>query len=129
MSLRISNQAIASNVSNSASFNSSVLWSDSILRASFQIVVSSGSCGGTFKIQGSNDLAQGLPANQFLPTNWINIGSTSIITCSTSAIGSSSVFLIPYTELVYEYVRIAFVDLSGGSANGVVTIRAKTAGL
>jgi hypothetical protein len=127
--LRPVNDLIVSSVSNSASFSSGVVWANSILRASFQISVSSGSCAGTFVVQASNDQSYGLPANQFKPVNWNTIGSASTIVCSTTAVGSSSCFLIPYTETSYEYLKIVYTDLSGGTANGVVSVRMCSKGL
>lgn len=126
--MRPSNSLIVNGVSNSASFNSSVIWSNDIVRASYQVVVSSGSCVGSFRVQGSNDLATGLPPNQFNPTNWNNIGSSSIISCSVTATAQTS-FLVPAFDTGYEYMRVSYVDASGGSANGLVSIRIKAMGL
>ncbi len=124
--MKQANDPITTNVSNSNSFNSGVVWAGSIVRASFQITVGSGSAVGTLQLQASNDQSSGLPANQFLPTNWNNVGTASV-SCSTTATSRS--FLIVSTECSYEYLRCAWTDSSGGAANGLVSIRMVSKGL
>lgn len=121
--MRAVNSLIGTGVAGTASFNTNPVWATDLVRASFQILVSSGSCVGTFVIQGSNDQSTGVPANQFTPTNWVTIGSTASVVCSTTA--ASKAFLIPSTELSYEYIKIRFTDGSAASAIGVVQIRMK----
>lgn len=123
--MRPNNSLIVNGVATNANFVSSTVFADCIVRASAQIVVSSGSCVGTFVWQGSND--QGFPSSVYQPTNWNTIGSTASIVCSTTP--SAKVFLLPLTEMSYEYIRIAFTDASAGSANGVVNVRMKSMGL
>ncbi len=119
-------QFLTSGVTGSGSFSiSSSIYADSIVRASFQFTVSSGSCVGTFQIQGSNDQAVGIPANQFTPTNWSTITSASV-SCSTTAL--SKVFMILPIETSYEYMRVQFTDGSAGAANGLVNGRCKGVG-
>jgi len=118
--MRPSNSLIVNGVSCSNTFNSNVVWAWDIVRCSFQFTVSSGSCAGTFKLQASNDIAQGLPANQFVPTNWNDIGSTTVSCSSTASLRS---FLSPSVDIGYEYVRGVWTDASGGSADGVVSVR------
>ena len=124
--MRPNNSLITNNISNSASFNSGVVWANDIVRSSFQIVCGSGSAAGLAQLQASNDIAVGLPPNQFIPTNWSNVGTASVL-CSTTA--SNRAFLITETECSYEYLRVQWTDLSGGSANGLVSIRMKSIGL
>lgn len=118
--MRPSNSLIVNGVSCSNTFNSNVVWATDIVRCSFQMTVSSGRCAGSFKLQGSNDFATGLPPNQFNPTNWNDIGSTSV-SCSSTATARS--FLSPAVDIGYEYVRGVWSDASGGSADGVVSVR------
>lgn len=106
-----------------ATISSAVMAID-IIRASFQVSVSSGSFVGTFQVQASNDIPQGLPPNLFTPTNWSTITSASVV-ASVSLTARS--FMILPIETSYNYMRVAFTDASGGTANGVpvVTMNAK----
>lgn len=125
--MRPSNSLIASNgLSGTASFVSSVVWGWDIVRFSVQVTVSSGSMVGTFQMQGSNDQAQGLPPNQFQPTNWNNIGTSSVV-ASSSATALS--FLIIATESSYEYLRLRYVDGSAGASLGLWNARLKAMAL
>ncbi len=119
-------QFLTGGITGSGSFSiSSSIYSDCLVRASFQFTISSGSMLGTFQIQGSNDQAVGIPANQFTPTNWSTITSASV-TASVSA--TSKTFMILPIETSYEYMRVQFTDLSSGTANGLVNGRIKGIG-
>ncbi len=107
-----------------ASFISSAFWVQDVVRASFQVVISSGTCNGTFDIQGSNDQAVGKFANQFEPTLWNTLTSMSVV-CSTSA-GNS--FFILQNEYCYEYLRVKFTAGNGGAALGTASVRMKAFG-
>jgi len=117
-------QIVSGGTVGTASFVSSSFWSTDIIRTSFQIVISSGTCNGTFVVQGSNDINRGLPAQMFTPTNWNNLGSVSTLVVSTSAPGAQS-FLIPQFECSYEYLRVSFTAANGGAALGLVDVRGK----
>lgn len=122
--MRSSNELIASNVTSSGTSNSNVCLSEQWIRASFQVSCGSGSLTGVFTVQGSNDVAVGVPPNQFLPTNWNTLGS---VTCSISV--GSSVWIpfngpqgtINYFETCAKYHRVQFV--SNNLPNGWYTIR------
>lgn len=119
-------QFLSNGVTGSASFSiSSAIYSDCIVRASFQFTVGSGSVAGTFQMQGSNDQSIGIPANQFTPTNWSTITSASVVASSTS---TARTFMILPIETSYEYMRVTFTDNSGGTANGLVNGRVKGIG-
>jgi hypothetical protein len=134
--LRPNNELIA-NVTTiaSASYSNNCL-SECWIRASFQVSVSSGSLNGVFTVQGSNDLAQGSPPNQFSPTYWNNLGSVS---CSISS--GTSVWIpyngpqgtINYFETCARYHRVQFAATVGSgnlaAALGVYNIRAETRSL
>lgn len=109
-----------------ASFISSAVWSYDIIKASFQFTMSSGSLNGTFNIQGSNDLSQGLPPNMFTPTNWNTITSASVVASSTAA---GQTFMILPIDCCYEYLRLSFTAGNGGAALGLVNGRIKTIGI
>lgn len=83
-------------------------WSDMIVRASFQVVVAGTNTGGTLQVQVSNDQAVGLPANQYVPTNWSNLGS------SVAVSGGNAVYLISEIEMSYEYVRLVYTNTVAG---------------
>lgn len=125
--MRPSNSLIISNgTSGTASYVSSVVWGWDIVRFSVQVTVGSGSVVGTFQMQGSNDIATGLPPNQFQPTNWNNIGTASVV-ASSSATALS--FLIVTTESSYEYLRLRYADSSAGAALGLFNARFKAMAL
>lgn len=94
--------------------NSIAQWADNIVRCTFQ-VVASGTAAGTLQIQASNDQAFGLPANQFQPTNWFNVGTAATI-AGAGAYEVGDVFktsVIPL-ECSYEYLRLTFVSTKAG---------------
>lgn len=107
---------------------SSALWATDIIRTSVQITIGSGDVVGTFRIQGSNDLASGKYPHLFTPTNWFTVGSAQTIVCSNSTSGSG-IFVVPSFETSYEYLRIQFTDGSGAAAVGVVNVRFAAKGL
>ena len=109
------------------SSTSAALWANSILRASFQVSISSGSLTGTFNVQASNDQAIGAPAIQFLPTNWNTITSVTVV-CSNTTQGAGS-FYIQYFETSYEYLRLSYTAGNGGNTNGVYSVRMVSKGL
>lgn len=137
MSLRANNDLIIGTQSNgivvgtpaSANINSIPQWTDQIVRASFQAVVTGSTSTGTLQLQVSDDKAVGLPANQFVPTNWTNLGSSV-------AVAAAGIFWVPaisgttgYVECSYEYMRVVWTDGSSGANNGSVICRMKSMAL
>lgn len=121
--MRQINQQVVTTLSvGTGSFVSSSFWMADIVRASFQVLVSSGTCNGTFILQASNDQAVGAFQNQFSPANWNSLNSVTLV-CSTTATGQA--FYIQPVETCYEYGRIQFTAGNGGAAQGTVTIRMK----
>lgn len=88
-----------------ASINSVAVLTENVLQCSVQFT-GTGSVVGTLKLQASNDKVFSPNA----PVNWNDIPSATV---SVSAAGS---FLIPKTELCYQYIRAVFT-LSSGSGN------------
>lgn len=80
---------------------------------------STGTAAGTLQLQVSNDQAPSGQALGFTPTNWSNVGTAVTVTAGPA------VFLIPATELAYEYVRAVYTDSTSGTATGTVSVRAK----
>lgn len=98
-------------------------WANDIVRASFQVVIT-GSPNGGIKCQVSNDQAVGLPANQFQPINWNDNPDSPLI-----QITAAGVYLIKSFECSYQYLRLVYVDASGGTATGNITGRMESKGL
>lgn len=97
-----------------SNWNSIAQWALDIVRCSFQ-VVASGTAAGTLQIQASNDQSFGLPANQFQPTNWFNVGTAATI-AGAGAYEVGDVFktsVLPL-ECSYEYLRLTFVSTKAG---------------
>lgn len=104
----------------SSVYNSTTVYGWDIVRCSYQATVGSGSLSGTFKLQASNDLPVGLPPNQFTPTNWNDIASSSVVVASSTA--SIRSFITPIQEVCYSYYRVVFTDASSGTLSSV-TVR------
>jgi hypothetical protein len=88
------------------------------LKTGFQIscsvqAVGTSTLAGAVKLQGSNDPA-GTPGG---PVNWNDIPSATV-----TLTGTAGAFLIPKTDLCYEWVRVVFTA-SGGA--GTVTAQYK----
>lgn len=98
---------------------SSAIYAWDIVRASFQVSVSSGTFNGTFNVQFSNDIPVGVHPGKFQPTSWSNISSVTVV-ASVSA--TTRVFAIQQVETSYNYMRVVFVDATGGAALGVPTV-------
>lgn len=112
--MRPSNSLIAS-TQGSASFASSTVFAWDIVRCSFQVVSGIGT-NYTFALQGSNDKPVGIDKTQFVPTYWNTIASASVVVCSVGA--SITSFMIPPTEVCYQYLRVYATNNhapSGGS--------------
>jgi hypothetical protein len=102
--------------------SSQAIWSDDILLYSFQLVAT-GTAAGTIQIQASDDKAVGVPANQYQPTNWNNIGTAVAVS------GAGSYLVPPPYEISYEYLRLVYTDTSGGTATGNISARMKSMAL
>lgn len=95
---------------NSAKLDARQLYSLSVI-----IVSSSGSNAGTLKLQGSNDpCAFGNVADDFTPTNWVDIASATV-TVASGAIGTFQV-----NPICYAWLRVVWTP-TGGAA-GTITV-------
>lgn len=115
---------VASSYPSQTNTTSFILWSYSIIRASVQISISSGTMNGTFALQGSNDKATGQYPNSFVPTNWNTVGGSTSIICSTTAAGASS-FLLGPIEPCYEWLRLNYTAGNSGAALGLYSVNVK----
>jgi hypothetical protein len=114
--MRPNNCIIMNNLSAASNQTSTVQWTDTIVRVSFQ-VVNSGTSTGTLQLQASDDQAIGLPANQFTPTNWFNVGGTVSVT-------GAGVFVVTQQEVAYEYLKLVFTSSVPGT--GTLLARMKS---
>lgn len=87
-----------SGVSGSNSFTSSAIYAWDLVRASFQVFSTVGGFHGTVKFQASNQLPVGTKPQAFQPTQWTDIGSSSI-TASSSGLSQA-------LEMSYGYIRV-----------------------
>lgn len=79
------------------------------------------------QLQGSNDKAVGAPPNQFVPTNWYNIGTTlTVAGAATQVIPTAAPC---YYEACAQYFRLVYTDTSGGTATGTLQARMESKGL
>lgn len=69
-------------------------------------IAATGSAAGTLKMQASNDDPV---ASNGVPTNWSDIPSATIVVTGAGA------FLIPKTELCYQYVRLVYTNTGTGT--------------
>lgn len=73
-------------------------------------ITATGAGAGTLKIQASNDDFRG--ANQ-VPVNWSDIPNASIVVTGTGA------FLIPKTDLCYQWIRLVYTNTGAGTISVV----------
>jgi hypothetical protein len=118
-----SNEIVLGPVTANATMAGNVQWVDKMLRVGVVAVVGAGTVNGSMQLQCSNDKAIGARPDRFQPTNWVNVGSSVAIATA------SSNYLIPYTELSYEYIRVLYTDASGGAATSSIQINVALKGL
>lgn len=92
---------------------SAAIPADQLICASAIITVAGSSPVGTLAMEASNDIIQ---TGTDVPTNFAQIATVAI-----SAAGS---FIIPKTELSYEYVRFVFTLTSGTATSATVRMKA-----
>jgi hypothetical protein len=73
-------------------------------------VSGAGGAGGTLQLQASNDETNGINT---VPVNWSNIPSASV-----TVTGDGS-FLIPKTDLCYQWVRLVYTNTGTGTISVV----------
>jgi hypothetical protein len=78
-------------------------------------ITATGSAAGTLAIQASNDDSN---AANFVPTNW------SAIPNATVTVTGAGAFLIPKTDLCYQWVRVVYTN----SGTGTVAVVFKALG-
>lgn len=93
---------VLNKVSGSNSFVSSAIYAWGIVRLSHQLVVNSASFSGSVKLQASNDVPTGQFDPYFQPTNWFDIGSSTITASTTASVRGA---ISPPLEVCYGYIR------------------------
>ncbi len=102
----------AANVANDQA--SAAIVTDFVVSVSAQAVITGSTPHGTFKLQGSNDVAFS-PAT---PTNWNDIGTPISVT-------TTGIYLIPSLDICYAFVRAVWLKSSG---TGAISVQVKTVG-
>jgi hypothetical protein len=102
-----------SGVNAASNQNSSPMDSSSVTALSVQ-AVSTGTAAGTLQVQVSND-----PPG-VTPTNWSNLSGASV------SISGAAVYLIPFVNIAYQWVRLSYTASSG---TGTLSASIKTDGV
>lgn len=113
------------NTTNMAGLNASTDQTGSVINSAQTIAVSvqalvTGTSTGTLNLQVSNDLAPavdsyGVPT----PIHWTSIANVSI--------SGAGVYLIPFTNCCYNYIRTQFTHSNG--ASGTITVNVNETGV
>lgn len=98
-----------------ANQSSGAVPTENVLQCSVVAVLTGTSPTGTLKLQASND-AIFLPN---APVNWVDIPSAS------ASVTGTGTWIVPKTEVCYQYVRLVWVKSSG---TGTITANIKTIG-
>lgn len=99
-----------------SSISSNAIPALNLFACSVQAVATGASVAGTVKIQASNDVPQAANA---VPTDWNDIASATV------SISGPGAFLIPYTDLCYQFIRIVYTNSGSG---GTIAVRVKGLG-
>lgn len=109
------NNIINSVVAN-ATITSSPIDINQIIKMSAQVVVGSGTAGGSLQLQVSNDYT---PAGAFFTnqvfTNWSNLGSAVTVT-------GAGATLIAQQDLCYRALRAIYTDTSTGTGTAKISV-------
>ena len=87
-----------------ATVTSVLIPSMSLFAISAQITAT-GAGAGTLKMQASNDQ----PSDNSQPTNWVDI------TGATVTVAGAGAYMIPKTEICYQYVRFVYTNTGTGT--------------
>jgi hypothetical protein len=73
-------------------------------------IAATGSAAGTLQLQASNDDLKGYVTS---PVNWSNVPSASV------AVSGAGAYLIPQTNLCYQWVRLVYTNTGTGTISVV----------
>ena len=74
-------------------------------------IATTGAAAGTLKLQASNDEPT---ASNAVPTNWSDIPSATV------TVSGAGAFLIPKTDLCYQWVRLVYTNSGTGTISVVI---------
>jgi hypothetical protein len=106
--MRYLNETAIATVSGLTNPASSAVMASYLVSTSAQLVAT-GTIAGTLKLQGCNDAKAA--------ANWSDIANATV------AVSSAGVYLIPKTEICYNFIRVVFTS-SGGAGNVTVNLQA-----
>jgi len=120
--MRTFNKTLATAVPLNANYNSPYIQLKNIYTYSMAAIIT-GTPTGTLQIQASNDPetndtqynSTGLPPS-VAPTNWVTIAN------STFSVASAGETMWNVNAVGYNYVRVQYIDASGGSSTATMTI-------
>ncbi len=95
-----------------ASVNSAAIPALNLFSCSVQIA-GVGGAAGTLALQASNDIA-GMDGNPGSPSNW------SAIPSATVSVTGDGAFLIPKTDLCYQWIRVVYTNTGTGTISVVL---------
>lgn len=81
-----------------------------LFSCSAQVTTTGAGAAGTFIIQASND---DFTASNAVPVNW------SAIPSATVTVAGAGAFLIPKTDLCYQWVRLVYTNTGSGTVSAV----------
>lgn len=113
--MRVFNQQIGTNIPLNASVNSNFVPLKSIYMYAVAAIIT-GTPTGTLKLQASNDPETNDSIPLVTPANWLDI------TASHVSVTSSGETMWNVREIGYNYVRVVFTDMSGGTSTATMTI-------
>lgn len=103
-----------------ASINGSAIDASNLYSVSVQAIATGAMDSSTVKIQVSNDSPignQGFSSSVWTPTNWADLTNATV---TMTAAGN---YLIPKTDLCYQFIRIVYTAV--GSPAGTLTVKIK----
>lgn len=95
--------------------SSAAIDAENLFQVSAQIATTGGASAGTLKMQASNDDPT---AGGAAPTNWNDVSGASVV------VNAAGAFLIPKTEICYQYIRFVYTATGGGT----ISVRVKGLG-
>lgn len=103
-------------VQTAATVQSTAMPAQNMFAATAQIVAT-GSAAGTLILQASNDNLDG-SGQTTQPTNWAAIPSATV------SVSGAGVYLVPYTQTCYQYIRAVYTNTGTGTI--AIIIKAQT---
>ncbi len=101
-------------IQSAATVTSAIMDSRNLFYMSAQIAAT-GSAAGTLKIQVSNDEKPVLANDTaWQPTNWSDLSGASV------SVSGAGAFLIPKTDLCYQYIRAVYTNSGTGTISVVI---------